>query len=162
MPATSDLGVGLIFEAGGDEVHEDVPVAATTTLYEGDFVGDNAGYGRQLVAGDAFRGVCVRRATNQGNNDLIRNTGNGTAGNISANCRTVGRIRKTIAAADIGAFAGTAADEGSTVYAKNERDVSAVAGGNTAIGKVVRYVSGSAAEGATYVIAFEADSERSL
>lgn len=122
--------------------HQDLPVIASDIIYEGAAVGENAsGYFRPLVATDAFAGFAESKADNSA----------GAAGAINVRVQTRGRIILAVT----GVTAVT--DEGSTVYAADDNDFTLTSTSNTAIGKVVRYISGTSVE-----VYFEAASYRSI
>lgn len=113
------------FELGD---YTDLPVAASTTIYEGSAVGDNAsGYARKLVSGDVFRGFCAAKADNA----------SGSAGDINARIRTRGQI--------ILPFTGLAlTDIGRPVFASDD-ETFALSGAGSFIGYIKRYVSATEA-----------------
>jgi hypothetical protein len=120
----------------------DLPVIANDIIYEGAAVGENgAGYFRPLVAADNFAGFAVRKADNTG----------GAAGDKNVKVRQKGRIQLSV----VGVTAVT--DEGSTVYASDDDTFTLTATGNSAIGKIIRYVTGT-----TVIVEFEAVSRRSI
>ena len=124
------------------EVTNELPVIASDIIYEGAAVGDNAsGLARPLVAGDPFFGFAQRQCDN-------------SAGAASAK-NVVVRSRGCIVLAVTGA--SSAADVSETVYAADDDTFTLTAGSNTAIGKVVRYISGT-----QVVVYFESASLRSL
>lgn len=103
----------------------DLPVAATTTIYEGSAVGDNgSGYARQLNAGDPFRGFALRKADNDP----------GAAGDIDVHVRQKGRIVLPISGLAI-------TDVGKPVYASDGNAFTLTASTNTHIGRVIGWVS---------------------
>jgi len=106
------------------------PVAASTKIYEGAMVGDNAaGYARGLVAGDEFRGHAVKQADNS----------SGSAGDINVEVLT-GRYRLEVS------LAGSITDVGSPVYASADGTLTFAPVGNSYVGVVTRYVSSSVLE----------------
>jgi hypothetical protein len=121
--------------------HQDLPVVASDIIYEGAAVGESSGYFRPLVATDAFAGFAESKADNSA----------GAAGAINVRVKTRGRIILSVT----GVTAVT--DEGSTVYAADDNDFTLTSTSNTAIGKVVRYISGTSVE-----VYFEAASYRSI
>lgn len=121
---------------------EDLPVVAADIIYEGAAVGDNAsGYARPLVAADPFQGFADRKADNSA----------GAAGAINVTVRQRGRI-----VLDVAGVTGVA-DEGSAVYASDDDTFTLTSAGNSAIGKITRYISGTKC-----VVYFEAASNRSI
>lgn len=121
---------------------QDLPVVATDIIYEGAAVGENgSGYFRPLVAADPFAGFAQSQADNSA----------GAAGAINVRVKPCGRIVLSVT----GVTAVT--DEGSTVYASDDDTFTLTSSGNTAIGKIVRYISGTSVE-----VYFESASYRSL
>ena len=121
---------------------QDLPVIASDIIYEGAAVGENgSGYFRPLVATDPFAGFAQSKADNSA----------GAAGAINVRVKTRGRVILAVT----GVTAVT--DEGSTVYAADDNDFTLTSTSNTAIGKVVRYISGTSVE-----VYFEAASFRSI
>ena len=121
---------------------QDLPVIAADIIYEGAAVGENgSGYFRPLVAADPFAGFAERTADNSA----------GAAGAINVRVKTRGRVILSVT----GVTAVT--DEGSTVYASDDDTFTLTATSNTAIGKIVRYISGTTVE-----VYFEAASFRSI
>lgn len=120
----------------------DVPCVATDVVYEGAAVGDNAsGYGRPLVAGDPFMGFSVAEVDNSA----------GAAGAKNIRVRERGRVQIPVTGVT------GVGDHGETVYASDDDTFTLTSGGNSAIGKVARYVSGT-----TVIVDFEAVPARSL
>jgi hypothetical protein len=131
-----------VYEIHGDERNSDLPVIASDIIYEGAAVGENgSGYFRPLVAADPFAGFALSDCDNSA----------GAAGAKHVHLRT----RGTIALSVTGVTAVT--DEGSTVYASDDDTFTLTSTSNTAIGKVVRYVSGT-----NVIVYFESASVRSL
>lgn len=121
---------------------QDLPVIASDIIYEGAAVGENgSGYFRPLAAADPFAGFAQSKADNSA----------GAAGAINVRVKTRGRVILSVT----GVTAVT--DEGSTVYASDDDTFTLTSSGNTAIGKIVRYISGTTVE-----VYFEAASFRSL
>lgn len=130
------------YELHGGDFDNDLPVIASDIIYEGAAVGENgSGYFRPLVAADPFAGFALQQADNS----------SGSAGDRSVHVRQRGVIVMPVT----GATAVT--DEGSTVYASDDDTLTLTAGSNTAIGKVLRYVSGTVC-----AIYFEAATLRSI
>jgi predicted RecA/RadA family phage recombinase len=103
----------------------ELPVAASTTIYEGAAVGDNgSGYARGLVAGDPFRGFAESQADNSA----------GSAGDIDVRLITEGKIKLTITGVGLD-------DVGQEIYASADGTFTLTAGSNTLIGFVYRYVT---------------------
>ncbi len=122
----------------------DLPVIAGDIIYEGAAVGENAsGYMRPLVAGDNFEGFAAKKADNS--------AAGAAAGDVNVKVQQVGRVQLTV----VGVTAVT--DEGSTVYASDDNTFTLSSSGNSAIGKIIRWISGT-----TCIVAFEAVSRRSI
>jgi hypothetical protein len=123
----------------------DLPVIAADIIYEGAAVGDNgSGYARPLVAADPFMGFAYRKADNSA----------GAAGDKNVTVYERGFVVLPVAT-----VAGVG-DQGETVYASDDNTFTLVAGGNTAIGKVDRYIG---TPSATYcLVYFEAKAVQSL
>jgi hypothetical protein len=144
--ANSTVNVQQVYEVQGDEIHEDLPVDAAAVIFEGDACSANAGNIRHLTVADAnFAGFAVRKADNTG----------GAAGAISARVRQRGHIVLTVAAG--GVLAGSVADRGLAVYATDGATFTGLNTGAVQVGKIERFISGS-----QYVVAFEADTARSI
>ena len=106
---------------------EDYPVIASDIIYEGAAVGENAsGYARPLAAADKFLGFAMRKADNS----------TGSAGDINVECKTVGRVRLTVA----GATAITANDR-ALVYASDDGTFTLTSTSNSLIGSVSRWIA---------------------
>lgn len=101
----------------------ELPVAATTTIYEGAAVGMNAGYARPLNAGDAFVGFAKRKAANVG-----------AAGTLRIEVQDRGKLLLPITSAAI-------TDIGKAVYASDDNTFTFTATGNSYVGRVIRWVS---------------------
>ena len=121
---------------------QDLPMIAADIIYEGAAVGENAaGYFRPLVAADPFAGFAERTVDNSG----------GAAGAVNVRVKPRGRVILPV----VGVTAVT--DEGATVYASDDDTFTLTLTGNSAIGKITRYISGTTVE-----VYFEASSFRSL
>lgn len=128
------------FETGD---FNDLPVIATDIIYEGAAVGESSATGifRPLVAGDNFAGFAVKKADNSA----------GAASAINVKVQQKGRIELEVT----GVTAVT--DEGSTVYASDDNTFTLSSSSNSAIGKIIRWISGTKC-----IVAFEAVSVRSI
>lgn len=108
----------------------ELPVKASTKIYEGAAVGDDAaGYVRGLVAGDPFRGFAQRQADNS---DVA------TDGNINCKVITEGKVKLTITGIAI-------TDVNKAVYASADGTFTLTEGSNSHIGYVFRYVAANTA-----------------
>jgi hypothetical protein len=122
--------------------HSNEPVAASATIYMGSAVGDNgSGYARQLVAGDPFRGFAFAKADNSA----------GAAGDIDVELRKNGIVEIAVTGVT------GVGDIDDTVYASDGATFTKTSTANTAIGKIVRYITGT-----TCAVYFEALSVRSI
>jgi hypothetical protein len=119
----------------------DLPVKASTTIYEGAAVGLDSGYARGLVAGDTFQGFATKQADNS----------DGDAGAINVRVKRKGLASLAVT----GVTAVT--DVGSTVYASADGTFTLSSTSNSSIGKIVRWVSGT-----TCIVAFEGAGDRSI
>jgi len=121
----------------------DLPVIANDIIYEGAAVGESSTTGtfRPLAAGDTFAGFATRKVDNTG----------GAAGDVRVNVKQKGKIELSIT----GVTGIT--DEGSTVYASDDNTFTLSSTSNSAIGKIIRHVSGTKA-----IVAFEAVTMRSI
>lgn len=142
------LGIGMTtlaadkaraFELG--DIQE-LPMIGSDIIYEGAAVGDNgSGLARPLVAADPFLGFAERIADNSA----------GAASAKTVRVRTRGQVQIPVTGAS------STADVSETVYASDDDTFTLTSSGNTAIGKVARWVSGT-----TCIVAFEALPFRSL
>lgn len=108
----------------------ELPVKASTKIYEGAAVGDDAaGYMRGLVAGDPFRGFAQRQADN---------SGSAVDGAINVKVITDGKVELTITGVAI-------TDVGKAVYASADGTFTLTEGSNSHIGYVYRYVGSNTA-----------------
>jgi len=123
----------------------DLPVIANDIIYEGAAVGESSTTGtfRPLVAGDNFAGFATRKADNT--------AVGAAAGDVNVNVKQKGKIQLSVT----GVTGVT--DEGSTVYASDDDTFTLSSTGNSAIGKIIRYVTST-----TVIVAFEAVSRRSI
>jgi predicted RecA/RadA family phage recombinase len=106
------------------EADNELPILASTQIFEGACVGESSGYMRQLVAGDPFRGFAVRGVDNSA----------GSNGDKSVELN-----RKGVIKLDISAVAIT--DEGKSVYASDSNTFTLTATSNTRIGYIIRVES---------------------
>jgi hypothetical protein len=131
------------FEYGGEDVYDDLPVLNAVTVYEGSAVGESVstGHCRALVAADTFRGFATRKADNS----------SGAAAAINVRVRRKGAVELAITGVT------GVGDLGATVYADSDNDFTLTTSSNTAIGKIVRWVSST-----TCVVYFEAAQSQSI
>lgn len=103
-----------------------LPVKASTKIYEGAAVGDDAsGYARGLVANDPFRGFAQRQADN---------SGSAVDGAINVTVKAKGEIVLAVTSLAI-------TDVGKNVYASADDTFVLTAASGTRIGRVKRYTS---------------------
>jgi len=105
-----------------------LPVKASTTIYEGAAVGDDgSGYARGLVAGDEFRGFCIKQADN---------SATATDGAINVQVRSSGKAQLAVTSLVITSV-------GAQVFASDDATftLDSNGGANSYIGTVYRYVS---------------------
>jgi len=107
---------------------ESVPVKAAAKVYSGSMVGDSAGFGRGLVAGDVFRGHALEQRDNT----------DGSAGDLNVKVKH-GRYR--LEAEVTGASAVT--DVTKDVYASDDQTLTLTKGSNSFVGKGVRWLTGT-------------------
>jgi len=104
---------------------DDQPVIASDIIYEGAAVGDNgSGYMRPLVAGDPFRGFALLKVDNS----------QGSAGDRKVKLQKKGAVVLSISSLAI-------TDVGKPVYASDDNTFTLTKGSNSAIGRVVRWIS---------------------
>lgn len=120
------------YDLGVDALIDEIPVKASTLIYEGAAVGEDGttGYVRGLVAGDTFHGMAERRADNS----------SGAAGAIRCAVRRQGSTVLTISDGGL-----TVANLNDDVYASEDGTFTITAGANTKIGKITRYISATKA-----------------
>ncbi len=106
------------------EINE-LPVKASTKIYEGAAVGLASGYARGLVAGDEFQGF----ATEQADNSAVA-----TDGNINVKVRESGKIEATLTGVAV-------TNIGDNVYMSDDGTFTLESSGNSLVGKVHRYVA---------------------
>ena len=124
-----------------DPLYNDVPCVATDIVYEGAACGLSSGYARPLVAADVFLGFAALKADNSA----------GSAGAINVRVQQRGTVELSV----VGVSAVT--DYGDTVYASDDDTFTLTSTSNTAIGKIVRWISGT-----TCIVRFEAAAVQSL
>lgn len=139
--ATLSANSNRVFEINEDELYNDVPCVASDIVYAGAAVGSSSGYGRPLSGGDVFLGFAVAKVDNS----------SGSAGDKNVRVKQRGTVKLTVT----GASAVT--DVNSDVYATDDDTFTLTASGASAIGTVVRWVSGT-----TCLVRFEAAPVRSI
>ena len=100
------------------------PVAASAVIYQGAMLGLASGYARPLVAGDVFIGIAYEK---------IDNTG-GSAGGKKVRVQVRGIYRLAGSG-----FAQTTV--GAAIYGSDDATATTTAGGNSLLGKCVKYES---------------------
>jgi predicted RecA/RadA family phage recombinase len=121
-----------VYELG--DINE-VPVKASSTIYEGSAVGMTSGYARALNAGDDFAGFAQRKADNSA-----------VATDGAINCKVIskGLIKATLSGVAV-------TDIGSPVYMSDDGTFTLTQGSNSYVGVVYRYVTTD-----TCIVAFKA------
>jgi hypothetical protein len=123
------------------DIRGELPVTASTTIYMNSAVGRNAGYARQLVAGDAFAGFAVGRVVNVADANRPGFTAGGVAlgaaGALTVELRQDGIVEVTTIA---GASAVT--DVGTDVYMSDGDTFTLTTTSNTKVGKIAWYLNG--------------------
>jgi hypothetical protein len=110
----------------------DLPVKASSTIYQGSAVGITSGYARALVAGDIFTGFATAKAV-----------GGSADGDVKVNVQVKGLIKLTITSIAV-------TDIGKPVYASADGTFTLTQSTNSRIGTVHRYVTTD-----TCVVAFD-------
>jgi hypothetical protein len=123
MAATSDKIIKFEFDDANT-----LPVAASTKIYKHTAIGNNgSGYARPLVAGDPFLGFSESQIDNS----------SGSAGDKKVNLRRQGRAPLAVTGVT------GVGDIGSSVYASDDSTYTKTATGNTYIGKIIRWETGT-------------------
>lgn len=110
------------YDTDGPITNNELPVKASSTIYEGSAVGASAGYARALVAADQFLGFALAKAV-----------GGTSDGDVRVNVRSAGRVQLTVTAA--------VTDIGADVYASDDGTFTLTATSNSFVGKIHRWVS---------------------
>lgn len=121
--------------------YNDLPVIASDIIYEGSAIGFSSGFARPLVAGDVFGGIAVSKADNS----------IGANGAINVRVLEKGNVEVDV----VGASAVT--NKNATVYMSDDDVFTLSSTGNSTVGKVSRWISGTKC-----VVYFEAASRRSI
>jgi hypothetical protein len=120
------------YEAGFEELQNDLPLIADDIIWEGAAVGENgSGYMRPLVANDPFVGFALRKVDNTG----------GSAGDKKVRTRSQGVVKLTVA----GVTSIANGQDGVDVYASDDATFTLTAGSNSKIGRLYRFVSSGVA-----------------
>lgn len=116
------------FECGHDDLNNEIPMVATDIVYAGAAVGDNgSGVARPLVSADPFLGFCTEKADNS----------TGAASAINCKVRSKGVVKLSVTGVS------STADVTEKVYATDDDTFTLTASGASAIGRVLRWVSGA-------------------
>lgn len=113
------------YELNEDLLANDLPVKATTHLFEGVALGNSSGYAQELADGDEFLGFAAREADNS----------SGASGDIDVLVYQKGSILLTVTGVD------SVDDVDKVVYCTGPNTFSLTdSGSDTAVGKVRRVV----------------------
>lgn len=132
-----------VFEHNEDPLYNDVPVIASDIIYAGAAVGESSSTGnaRPLSGGDNFLGFAVAKADNS----------SGSVGDTYVRVRSKGIVKLSVTSV-------TADDDlGIAIYASDDDTFTTASTGNTQIGKLHRWISGT-----TCMVRFEAVTVRSI
>lgn len=139
--ATLSANTSRAYAVDVDGLETDHEVIASDIIYEGAAVGNSSGRARPLVAADSFMGFALRKADNS----------SGSAGDVSVRVAQQGVVELAITGVT------GVGDLNSTVYASDDDTFTLTSTGNTSIGKVIRYISGTTCD-----VFFQANGIRSL
>lgn len=112
---------------------EDLPVKASSTIYQGSAIGLTSGYARHLTAGDTFGGFADEGVASQTSD-----------GDAYVQVRTRGRVELTITGVAV-------TDIGAPVFASDGNAFTLTQSTNSHIGRVARFVGTN-----TAIVAFDA------
>lgn len=131
------------FEIVPDKLFGEIPIIASDIVYEGAAVGESSssGTGRPLAGGDAFLGFAARRCDNA--------SGSASAKNIHVYQKGAVKLAVT--------GVSSTADVGATVYATDDDTFTLTASGASAIGKILRWITGTSC-----IVYFEGAQVRSI
>ncbi len=131
------------YDLGPDPLFNEYPIIASDTVWRGAAVGESssAGTARPLVAADTFLGFCEETCANEG----------GAASAKRVKVRVRGVVKLSVATA------ASAADNDDAVYASDDDTFTKASTGNTQIGKILRWVTGT-----TCYVYFEGVAARSI
>lgn len=129
---------------GAHPNYNEIPAIASDIIYAGAAVGESssAGTGRPLAAGDNFMGFAVEQCDNSA----------GAAAAKRIKVLSTGVVWLTVTSGD------NINDYGDTVYASDDDTFTMVSTGNSSIGKLKRYDSGTG----KCLVAFEGVAARSI
>ena len=128
------------YELGTQDLN-DVPIITDDIVYEGAACGFSSSRIRPLVAADVFAGFAKEQCDNDG----------GAAG--AKDVKMIARGKVVLSVTGVTAIT----DVGSTVYATDDDTFTLTSSGATAIGKILRWISGT-----SVVVAFETPALRSI
>ena len=131
------------YSVSTEMVGAELPVIASDIIYEGAAVGESSSTGtyRPLVAGDTFNGFAESKADNS----------SGAASAINVKVKRHGTVIIPVTGVS------ATAQVGDTVYASDDDTFTTTASGNSAVGKVQRWISSTTAE-----VYFEGATVRSI
>lgn len=127
MALSANLARNIAY--GGPEAVNHIPVAASAVIYQGSAVGNSAGYGRPLNAGDRFLGFALHNGANNAS---------GSAGAIDVEVVTKGVLRGV---SITGITTAVLAALNNVVYMSDDGTFTSVIGSNSRIGKITRFDS---------------------
>jgi hypothetical protein len=133
-----------VFElTGAHPDYNEMPVIASDIIYAGAAVGENSSTGtaRPLVAGDNFMGFCLEQADNS----------TGAASAINVKLQYAGVVKLSVTGVS------STAQYGDAVYASDDDTFTTASTGNTQIGKLKRWITGT-----TCLVDFEAKAAQSI
>lgn len=107
-------------------IRTEVPAAASTTVYGGAFIGRNGSYGRPLVAGDAFLGLCL---------EGVDNSADSTGGALGIPLQSGMQILHAVTGVT------GVADVKKLVYASDDNTLTLTAENNSLVGVIEQHVS---------------------
>jgi len=125
--ATATKDIQLDFDHGFEPKYGHIGAVAADIIFAGSAVGDLNGTGRPLVAADAFVGFAEEQCDNSGGAASAKNIRLRTEGAVI--CNVVGSTAIT--------------DRSSTVYMSDDTVFTLSSTGNTAVGKVLQWFSGT-------------------
>lgn len=135
------LNAKRTYEVEDDPKYGDVPALTAVIIYEGSAVGLSSGFGRQLVAADVFAGMAIAKCDMTG---------------LASGLRNIRVRRRGVMIVDV-LTASAVTNVNSTVYASDGNVFTLASTGNSTVGKVLRWISGT--QCAVY---FEGTADRSI
>jgi hypothetical protein len=123
-----------VFETGHDEYLSEIPLTASTKIFAGAAVGLSSSLARPLQAADPFGGFCTEYCDSTvATNPAIPTPG--YALRVKVKSKGVAKLLV------VGVTGVT--NEGATVYASDDATFTLTSTSNTAIGKILRYETGT-------------------